>query len=164
MCLAECPATTAPVGVWFPGRDNRDITERTTRDEGRLAMSRDNVYREMKQALGLVPSFFKTVPDDVLEQEWALFKRIEMGDGPIPLKYRELIGVALAGATHCRYCSLFHTEMAKLNGATEHEIEFANRVAKNSAGWSTYLNGMQVDFDEFREELIKIGKHLQSVR
>jgi AhpD family alkylhydroperoxidase len=127
-------------------------------------MLRDKVHKEMKQLLGLVPSFFKTVPDDVLEQEWTLFKRIEMDDGPIPTKYRELMGVAIAGTTHCRYCSLFHTEMAKLNGASEQEIEFATRVAKNSAGWSTYLNGMQVDYDEFREELVKIGKHLRSVR
>ena len=127
-------------------------------------MSRDKVYKEMKEVLGLVPGFFKTVPDDVLELEWTLFKRVEMEDGPIPVKYRELIGVAIAGTTHCRYCSLFHTEMAKLHGASEHEIEFANRFAKNSAGWSTYVNGMQVDYDEFREELVKIGKYIKSQR
>ncbi len=32
--------------------------------------------------------------------------------------YKELIGIAVSGATHCRYCAYFHTEAAKLFGAT----------------------------------------------
>lgn len=127
-------------------------------------MSRDKVYKEMKATLGLVPTFFKALPDDVLEQEWTLFKRAEMEEDAIPVKYRELIGIALSGASRCRYCSLFHTEMARLTGATEDEIELANRYAKHSAGWSTYLNGMQIDYDQFREELVKIREHIQSQR
>jgi AhpD family alkylhydroperoxidase len=116
-------------------------------------MSRDDVYREIEDRFGLVPSFFKLVPDSTLELEWELMKRVEFEEGAIPNKYKQLIGIAVSGVTKCRYCALFHTEMARLNGATEEEIEDAVHYAKASAGWSTYLNGMQVDFDQFKEEI-----------
>jgi AhpD family alkylhydroperoxidase len=116
-------------------------------------MNREEIYKEMKEAFGLVPSFFKLVPDSTLEQEWGLFKAIQMEEKAIPNKYKELIGVGISAAVRCRYCSLFHTEMAKLNGATDAEIEEAVHYAKSSAGWSTYLNGMQVDYDQFKKEI-----------
>ena len=119
--------------------------------ERRLIVSRNEIYEEMKRELGLIPSFFREIPDDALEHEWRVFKRMEMGKGHVPLKYRELIGLAIAGVNHCQYCTQFHTEMARLHGATEEEIEYTNRVAKNTVGWSTYLNGMQVDRQMFSE-------------
>jgi AhpD family alkylhydroperoxidase len=78
----------------------------------------------------------------------------------IPNKYKELIGVALHSETKCRYCTLFHTEAARLFGATENEIQEAVHFAKMSVGWSTYLNGIQQDYDEFKQELQRIGKFL----
>lgn len=116
-------------------------------------MTRQEVYREIEQTLGKVPSFFKLVPDRSLELEWKLFKTLQLEDSPIPHKYRELIGVAISAVTKCRYCSFFHTEVAKLFGATEEEIEDAVHYAKSSAGWSAYINGMQVDYEQFTKEL-----------
>lgn len=116
-------------------------------------MTRQEVYREIEQTLGKVPSFFKLVPDRSLELEWKLFKTLQLEDSPIPHKYRELIGVAISAVTKCRYCSFFHTEVAKLFGATDEEIEDAVHYAKSSAGWSAYINGMQVDYEQFANEL-----------
>ncbi|OGR15583.1 MAG: hypothetical protein A2X81_19220 [Desulfobacterales bacterium GWB2_56_26] len=116
-------------------------------------MDREKVYSEMRETLGLVPSFFKLVPDATLELEWRLFKQVQLETSVIPNKYKELIGIAISGITKCRYCALYHTELAKLNGATDAEIEDAVHFAKSSAGWSTYINGLQVDFDTFKEEV-----------
>lgn len=116
-------------------------------------MDREKVYGEMRETLGLVPSFFKLVPDSTLELEWRLFKKVQLEASVIPSKYRELIGIAISGITKCRYCALYHTELAKLNGATDAEIEDAVHFAKSSAGWSTYINGLQIDFDAFKEEV-----------
>jgi AhpD family alkylhydroperoxidase len=116
-------------------------------------MNRKDVYKEIEGTFGLVPGMFKAVPDSTLEFEWKLFRRVQMDEGPIPNKYRELIGVAISAITKCRYCSVYHTELAKLNGATDAEIEDAVHFAKSSAGWSTYVNGMQLDFDEFKQEV-----------
>lgn len=116
-------------------------------------MDRENIYLEIKEMFGIVPSFFKLIPDSSLELEWRLMKKVQFEEGPIPNKYRELIGIAISGISKCRYCALFHTEIAKLNGATEAEIEDAVHYAKSSAGWSTYLNGLQVDYETFKEEV-----------
>ena len=58
--------------------------------------------------------------------------------------------------------SLFHTEAAKLFGATDAEVQEAVHFAKMSVGWSVYLNGMQTNYEEFTEEFTKIGMHLQN--
>ena len=125
-------------------------------------MTREEIYREMEEAFGLVPSMFKTIPDSSLELECVLFKRIQMDEAPISNKNRELIGIAISAATKCRYCSFFHTEMAKVHGATDEEIENAVHYAKSNACWSAYLNGMQVDFEEFKKELLQVSEHLRA--
>ena len=121
---------------------------------------RSEVEKEMKDTLGLVPSFFKSIPDEFFDFEWELFKRLELGKTLIPNKYKELMGVAIHSETKCRYCTLFHTEAAKLFGATEREIQEAVHYAKMPVGWSTYLNGIQQDYGQFEEELQKIGNFL----
>jgi len=126
-------------------------------------MNRQQVYRDIEETLGIIPEFLKKLPDSTLELEWGLMKQSEMAPGAIPNKYRELIGLAVAAATRCKYCTLFHTEMAKLNGAMNEEIEDAVHFAKSTMGWSTYLNGLQIDYDEFKKELSKAVDHARKV-
>lgn len=122
--------------------------------------SRRDIEQDMRETVGLVPSFFNEIPDQFLEAEWHLFKQLELGETRIPNKYKELMGIAIHSETKCRYCTLFHTEAAKLFGATEEEIQEAVHYAKMTLGWSAYLNGMQTDYDQFAEELQQIGAYL----
>ncbi len=125
----------------------------TIEEKGVNTMNRDEVYREIEDMFGLVPSFFKEIPDASLELEWKLMKRVQFDEGAIPNKYRELIGLGVSAVTKCRYCVFYHTALAKVNGATDEEIEDAVHYAKSTAGWSTYLNGMQVDYETFKDEV-----------
>lgn len=129
-----------------------------------MATSRPRVQveEEMKETLGLVPTFFKKVPDEYFDFEWELFKRLELGETLIPNKYKELMGLAIHSETKCSYCTLFHTEAARLFGATEEEIQEAVHFAKMSLGWSAYLNGIQQDYDMFAEELERISDHIKT--
>lgn len=127
-------------------------------------MTREEVYRDIEGTLGLIPSMFKAIPDSSLEMEWELFKRVQLEEGPIPGKYGQLIGLGIAAATKCHYCVLFHTEVAKLHGATDAEIEDALHFAKSTAGWSTYINGLQIDFGEFKAEVRRIVEHVRSLQ
>ncbi|MEH6378816.1 carboxymuconolactone decarboxylase family protein [Streptomyces sp. KLMMK] len=124
--------------------------------------SRSEVESEIKEALGLVPHFFCGIPDDLLAYEWELFKRFELGETLIPNKYKELMGIALHSETKCRYCTLFHTEAARIFGASEEEIQEAVHYAKHSLGWSAYLNGIREDYDDFAQELGQIKGYLGS--
>jgi AhpD family alkylhydroperoxidase len=127
-----------------------------------MARSRGEVEADIKQTLGLVPSFFSRIPDELLAPEWEIFKRLELGETLIPNKYKELMGVALHSETKCHYCTLFHTEAAKLFGATDEEIQEAVHYAKCSLGWSAYLNGIREDYDTFARELAQVGEYMSS--
>jgi len=72
--------------------------------------------------------------------------------------------LAIAGVTKCHYCAFYHTEVAKLSGANEEEIEDALHYAKSSAGWSTYLNGLQFDFEQFKDEVLRVCEHVRSTQ
>jgi AhpD family alkylhydroperoxidase len=118
--------------------------------------------RDIEETLGLVPEFFDRVPDYLLPTEWASFKSLQLSDETaLPNKYKELIGLAVSGATRCRYCAYFHTEAARLFGASEDEINETALIAKNTMGWSTYLNTLQFDYDAFVAEFDQIAAHIR---
>ncbi|MEU3601096.1 carboxymuconolactone decarboxylase family protein [Streptomyces sp. NPDC006798] len=125
-------------------------------------VNRGEIEAEIKEALGLVPHFFSRIPTELLGPEWEIFKRLELGETLIPNKYKELMGVAIHAETKCRYCTLFHTEAAKLFGATDEEIQEAVHYAKASLGWSAYLNGMQEDYDSFAAELAEVAAYVRA--
>ena len=128
-----------------------------------IAENRPDVDRDIKETLGLVPEFFQRVPDYLLPTEWASFKNLQLSDQTaIPNKYKELIGLSVSAATRCRYCALFHTEAAKLFGATDDEVEEAMHYTKLVIGWSTYINGMQVDYDEFKTQVGRVVEHVKA--
>ena len=127
-------------------------------------MSKENIYKEIEQTFGLVPAMFRAVPESSLEFEWNLFKLIHLAEGVIPNKYLELIGIAIAATSKCRYCTYFHTEIAKLHGATDEEIEAAVHFAKSSSGWSTYINGMQLSYEDFTAEVDKATEYVRKMQ
>jgi len=124
-------------------------------------MTREEVYAEMQAMLGVTPSFFQACSDSTIGLEWQLFKAVQMDETAIPNKYKELIGCAVAATTRCKYCSYFHTSMAKLFGATDAEIEDAVHYAKSAAGWSSYINGVQTDFEQFKAEVDAACAHVR---
>lgn len=120
------------------------------------------VENEIRETLGIVPSFFNAMPDETLDLEWTLFRRFEMQEEgmAIPAKFRQLMGVAVHSETKCEYCTLFHTELAKLLGATDEDVQEAVHYAKHTLGLSAYLNGIREPKDRFAEELETVLDHL----
>jgi AhpD family alkylhydroperoxidase len=127
-------------------------------------MNRQETYKEIEEMMGLVPTMFKLMPDGALEAEWQLFKKLQVEETAIPGKYRELIGAAVAATLRCPYCSYFHAEMAKLMGATDAEVEDAVHYAKSSVGFSTYINGMQIDYKKFKSEIDHACAHIRKTQ
>jgi AhpD family alkylhydroperoxidase len=126
-------------------------------------MNREEVFSEIQEMMGTVPTLFKNIPEDILAPEWETFKAVQMTERHIPGKYKEMMGLALAAATRCRYCMYFHQKFAKLFGATDEEIQEMMHYAKSSMGWSTYINGTQQPYDEFCREIDQVVAHAEKM-
>jgi AhpD family alkylhydroperoxidase len=64
----------------------------------------------------------------VMEAFWA-FDEAAVADGAIPVKYKELIAVAVALTTQCPYCIEIHSGNARKAGATDVEMTEAAMIA-----------------------------------
>jgi AhpD family alkylhydroperoxidase len=120
------------------------------------------VYEEVKQRFGEVPTWMKEVPDQMLAGFWATMRDFQLAETAIPNKYKELIGLGVSGATRCRYCTLFHTEAARLFGATDQEIAEASAMAAHTMSASTFLNAQQVDYQTFRRETLEAISYVRA--
>jgi AhpD family alkylhydroperoxidase len=123
-------------------------------------MSRSDVEREITETLGQVPSFFARMPDETLEREWNEWKYFQMQDTALTAREKHLIGLGVAAATHCPYCSYFHSAAAKMMGASDAQLEEAARFASDTAKYSTYLHGLQVDIGEFKKQADEMGEYM----
>src|SRR5256885_12093421 len=65
---------------------------------------------------------------EVMKAFWA-FDKAAVAAGAIPVKYKELIAVAVAVTTQCPYCIDIHTTNARRAGATDAELTEAALVA-----------------------------------
>ena len=119
------------------------------------------LQQEITQAFGLVPSWFEQLPSPTQAQYWGLMRDFYLAETAIPAKYKEFIGLGVSAATRCKYCALFHTEAAKLHGATPQEIAEANAMASLTMGLSTFINGQQIDYDQFRKDTEAVVAHVR---
>ncbi len=111
-------------------------------------------YKDIEATLGSVPSFFKAFPESGISGAWAEFKGIQLNPNTaLNGKTKELVGLAVAAQIPCEYCIYFHTAAAKANGATDEEIREAVAMSAIVRHWSTVLNGMQVDYPQFKQEV-----------
>jgi AhpD family alkylhydroperoxidase len=65
---------------------------------------------------------------EALKAFWA-FDKAAMADGAIPLKYKELMALAVAFTTQCPYCIEIHAGKARKAGATDPEISEVVAIA-----------------------------------
>jgi len=118
-----------------------------------VAQDAPTTYRDIEATFGSVPTFFKLFPEEGIGGAWSEFKTVQLNPKTaLSGKEKELIGLAVAAQIPCSYCIYFHTQAARLNGATDAEIREAVAMAAISRHWSTVLNGMQADPAGFRQE------------
>ena len=65
---------------------------------------------------------------EVMKAFWA-FDKVSVAEGAIPVKYKELMAVAVALTTQCPYCIDIHSANARKAGATDVELAEAAMVA-----------------------------------
>jgi len=79
-----------------------------------------NNLKKLKTLGELSPEAFKA---------FVAFDEAAMKSGAIPVKYKELMAVAVALTTQCPYCIDIHAKRAKKAGATEQELAETTLVA-----------------------------------
>jgi len=121
----------------------------------------NEVLKDIKETLGLVPGFMRGLPPDVLTRYWPIFKKYHAGgDTEIPAKYRELIGLAIASVIRCPYCIFFHTAAAKMLGATDKELSELAFLAGDTPNWSSMIHAQSTDLETFKRETEQIGRYM----
>ncbi len=129
-------------------------------------VTREELRQDMEEMIGPAASAFDDIPQDVLEQEWLLWKEWEMHEGKIPRKWRELIQLAVAAASGNDVGVAWRTETAKTHGATEEELKETLFCIKHESGWTAYNAGKQVDVAKFKAEapeaVRKLKEHIES--
>jgi AhpD family alkylhydroperoxidase len=119
------------------------------------------IHKEVAEMFGQVPTWMRELPESALSGFWTTMRDFQLAETALPNKTKELIGIAVAGATRCRYCALFHTEAARLFGATDAEIAEAAAISGHTMYASTFLNAVQTDYAEFRRETIEMIAHVR---
>lgn len=100
------------------------------------------------------PKFVQdTYPTHASKSAWEARMALEGKDAKLNAKTRELIALAVSAQIPCTYCVYAHTKAARANGASEAEIREAVATAATTRQWSTVLNGMQLDFAQFKAEV-----------
>ncbi len=116
--------------------------------------SAEATYADIEKTLGGVPSFIKLFPKAGVAGAWAELKGVELSeDTALSPKVKSLISLAVAAQIPCNYCVWADTMSARQAGATDEEIAEAVTMAALTRHWSTFFNGMQVDFEEFKKEM-----------
>lgn len=110
--------------------------------------------KAIEAEMGFVPQFMRSIPPSLLPMVWDTMSRFQMGtETKLDGKTKELIGLAVAAQVPCEYCILYHTEAARLNGASEQEIQEAVGMAAITREMSTMLNGLQIDKVQFKRDV-----------
>ena len=116
--------------------------------------SAEATYAEIEAALGTVPTFIKLFPKAAVAGAWAEARDLEFSDDTaLSPKVKSLISLAVSAQIPCDYCVWSDTRKAREAGATDQEIAEAVAMSALTRHWSTFLNGMAVDFDEYKAEL-----------
>jgi AhpD family alkylhydroperoxidase len=114
----------------------------------------DATRAEIKAMMGGVPTFISKVPDAALPGFWALERDLELSDKTaLDAKTKALISLAVASQIPCSYCIWADTNTLHQLGASEAEIAEAVSMAALTRYTSTTLNGLQVDFEQFKADL-----------
>jgi AhpD family alkylhydroperoxidase len=113
-----------------------------------------SAYRDIERTFGTVPAFVKAFPVLAIAPAWREIRDLELSQATqLDGKTKELIGVAVAAQIPCRFCVSFHTEAARMNGASDDELREAVAMAALSLHWATIITGSLEDEPQFRREI-----------
>ena len=105
------------------------------------------------------PKFFsETYPSHALGPAMQWYGSLGGEGAELDALTRELVMVGVAASIPCNYCVYAHAGAARAAGATEGQVREAVAAAGAIRMWSTVLNGMNYDYDQFTAEIDEMQK------
>jgi AhpD family alkylhydroperoxidase len=96
------------------------------------------------------------------EHSWGIFRDLNFGEETeLSPREKALVGVGVAAAINCPYCTYFHKEEARLAGVTDDELRETVNIAGATKYFSTILHGNEMDVDDFVAETDEIVAHIR---
>ncbi len=96
------------------------------------------------------PRFFsETYPSHALGPAMQWYGSLGGEGAELDAATRELVMLGVAAQVPCDYCVYAHAKNARAAGATETQIKEAVAAAAAVRMWSTVLNGMNYDYEDF---------------
>jgi AhpD family alkylhydroperoxidase len=137
-----------------------------SKDQGMMAASMpvtdaNSAMQDIERVFGLVPDFIKAYPSVALAGAWNNVKGIILSPAVISQKNKSLINVAVSSQVPSSYCIYIDTQMAKMYGATDQELQESVAMAGIVRHWSTVLNGIQQDEKAFQREVDSIFNYIK---
>ncbi|WP_440769629.1 carboxymuconolactone decarboxylase family protein [Natronorubrum sp. DTA28] len=117
--------------------------------------------QEIEQTLGQVPSWMNQLAEPASDHSWGIFRDLTLGETELTPREKALVGVGVAAAVGCPYCSHFHREEARLAEVSDDELEETVTIAGTTRYFSTVLHGSEIELDDFVDETDEIVDYLK---
>jgi len=116
---------------------------------------------EIEEACGQVPSWIANLAEPASDHSWGLVRDLDFEETELSAREKALIGVGVAAAIKCPYCSYFHKTEARMEDVTDEEIAEAVNLASMTEYFSTVLHGTEVDLEDFVEETTEMVEYIE---
>ena len=124
-------------------------------------MATQQTIEEMEATLGQVPAWMESIAEPASDHSWGIFRDLILGESALSPREKALIGVGVASAISCPYCTYFHKEEARFAGVSEDELEEAVNVAGVTRYFSTLLHGNEYEHSDFVTETDEIFDYVR---
>lgn len=161
--FAQSAAEPSPESTGMEtAQEQQESTSQTPQEQKEtMPTNAEETYKDIEKTIGFVPQFLKEYPKEGITGAWIQMKQLEMGKTSVDDKNKQLISLAVAAQVPCDYCVHFHSSLAKAYGASEAEIKESVALAGGVRQWSTFLNGANIDRNQFDSDVEKLVKNIK---
>ena len=114
---------------------------------------------EIEAHLGVIPAEMEAIAEPVSDHMWSFVRDLQYSDTELSAREKALVGLGASAAIKEPFCIRYYRSDAERQGLTTEEISEAVTVASSVQFFSTILQGSEVDFPDFCDEVDHIGTH-----
>ena len=116
---------------------------------------------EIETHLGVIPAEMEAIADPVSDHMWSFVRDLQYSDTELSAREKALVGLGASAAIKEPFCIRYYRSDAELQGLSTDEIKEAITVASSVQFFSTVLQGSEIDFSDFCDEVDQIASHFE---